>query len=173
MSLSIDELYSLYGMYGVNGVTQTNSQSTAASETETKATEGDSYISTIAGLDPNAAIPSENYNDLALKIKSASQAAKEANSTDYASVAGTVSETDETQAVGGAGGGGGSSDSDEDDTETEVVTINGVTYLQTTTTDEDGNTTVTRVRIGTVQTADGQKAADASPSPAAQALASA
>jgi hypothetical protein len=61
----------------------------------------------------------------------------------------TADETEETEAAGGAGGagGGGSSDSDED-TETELVTINGVTYLQTTTTDENGNTTVTRTQVG-------------------------
>jgi hypothetical protein len=57
----------------------------------------------------------------------------------------------ETEESGGAGG--GSSDSEET-TETEVVTINGVTYLQTTTTDESGNTTVTRTQIGA---ADDQK----------------
>jgi hypothetical protein len=62
---------------------------------------------------------------------------------------GSATETAESGGVGG----GVSSDSEEM-TETEVVTINGVTYLQTTTTDESGNMTVTRTQIGA---ADDQK----------------
>ena len=189
MSLSIDELSSIYGMYGVNGLSQYNTQAASSSEAEKKATDGDSYISTIADLDPNAAIPSENYNDLARQIKSAAGSSESANSTVYASVtdslrtdadgagtsaAGTsaAGSTDAaTESVGGSGGSGGagSSDSDED-TETEVVTIDGQTYLQTTTTDSNGNTTVTRTPIGAapVDTTAGTSAA---PSAAAQALA--
>ena len=170
MSLSIDELSSLYGMYGVNGLSQNNNQSVGSTETEKKATDGDSYISTIAGLDPNAAIPSENYNDLAKMIKSASGSAENSNATEYASV--TSSTENETGAVGGAGGSGGgdSSDSDEE-TETEIVTINGQTYLQTTTTDANGNTTVTRTPIGNAPV-DESKGTVATPSAGAQALTS-
>jgi hypothetical protein len=170
MSLSIDELSAIYGLNGVNGVTQTNnSTNIPTSEAEKKATDGDSYISTIAGIDADAAIPSDNYNDLARMIKSSSSAGGSTSSTEYASVKESTAQTEdseETQAAGGAGGaGGGSSDSDSD-TETEVVTINGVTYLQTTTTDENGNTTVTRTPIGSA----GED--NAQPSAAAEALAS-
>jgi hypothetical protein len=160
MALSIDELNSLYGLYGVNGITQTSTQNTQISGTEKKATDGDSYISTIAGMDLDAAIPSENYNDLARKIQSAAAAGQTQDSTEYASVTESTSQTAGTegaQAAGGASGGGGSSDSEEE-TETEVVTINGVTYLQTTTTDESGNTTVTRVQLS-ADSADGDEKA--------------
>ena len=188
MSLSIDELSSLYGMYGVNGLSQNSTQSVTSADAEEKATDGDSYISTIAGLDPNAAIPSENYNDLAKMIKSAAGSTETSNSTEYASVSGTTgtassttgvtsttseASTETAGAVGGAGGSGGgsSSDSDDDeDSETEVVTINGQTYLQVTTTDSNGNTTVTRTPIGGTPV-DETKGVSAAPSAAAQALA--
>jgi hypothetical protein len=167
MALSIDELSAIYGLNGVNGVTQTNnSTNIPTSEAEKKATDGDSYISTIAGMDANAAIPSDNYNDLARMIKSASSAGGSTSSTEYASVKDSTADSEETQAAGGAGGAGGGGSDSSSETETEVVTINGVTYLQTTTTDESGNTTVTRTPIGS--------AGDdiAQPSAAAEALAS-
>jgi hypothetical protein len=173
MALSIDELSSLYGLYGVNGVTQTSTQNTKTSGTEQQATDGDSYISTIAGMDLDAAIPSENYNDLARKILSTSAEDKTQDSTEYASVTDSASQTAETggtQAAGGGSGGGDSSDSDDDDTVTEVVTINGVTYLQITTTDEDGNTTVTRTQIGAAPSDNDGKAVGTTTSAAAQAL---
>jgi hypothetical protein len=150
MALSIDELSSRYGFYGVDGTAQNGTRNTKASGTEQKEEDGDSYISTIANIDSDAPIPSENYNDFARKIKLSAAAGQAQDSTEYASVAGGTSQaagTEGTQAAGGGGAvGGGSSDSEED-TETEVVFINGEAYLQTTTTDEDGNTTVTRTKL--------------------------
>jgi hypothetical protein len=96
--------------------------------------ETDSYIPSVASAD--MVIPSGTYNSKGLEV-----------GNEYYS---SNSESGSTGTVGGAGGGSGSSDSDsEDDTETQIVTIDGVTYLQTTTTDENGNTTVTRTQIGT------------------------
>jgi hypothetical protein len=92
MVLSINELSSLYGLYGLNGITQTGTQNTQTSENEQEATDGDSYISTIAGLDLNAAIPSENYNDLPVKIKSAASVGETQNSTEYAAVTDSTSQ---------------------------------------------------------------------------------
>lgn len=151
MALSIDELSSLYGLNSVNGVAQTATQTVTETEADKKAMDGDSYISTIAGYDPNAAIPSENYNDLAKQIMAAARSEK-TNTAETAKTEDTQSSgqaAESTQAAGGgSGSGGGSSDEDEDETTTEIVTINGQTYLQTTTTDSSGNTTVTRVPIG-------------------------
>jgi hypothetical protein len=102
----------------------------------------DSYIPSVASAD--MVIPSGTYNSKGLEV-----------GTDYYGSnnesGSTSTQTQESSsAVGGAGGGGGSSDSDSDeDTQTQIVTIDGVTYLQTTTTDENGNTTVTRTQIGT------------------------
>ena len=169
MSMSIEELSSLYGTYGINGLSQVNSQSVSSSETEKKATDGDSYISTIAGMDLNAAIPSENYNDLARMVKSASASSANSNATEYESVENSTDA--DTESVGGAGGSGGGSSSDSDEeTETEIVTINGRMYLQTTTTDSEGNKTVTRTSVGSAP-ADGAKGVGSEPSAAAQALA--
>jgi hypothetical protein len=110
---------------------QTINTSTQESQIQSdkKNNDKDSYISTISSIDE--AIPCGIYNAQGLEV-------------------GAGSDTTTTQSQGGGavgGGGGDSSDSDED-TETEVVIINGVTYLQTTTTDENGNTTVTRIPIG-------------------------
>ena len=62
----------------------------------------------------------------------------------YAKISGT--EESEGEGASAAGGGGGSSE-DSDDTSTEVVIINGVPFLETTTT-ENGITTTTRVPLG-------------------------
>jgi hypothetical protein len=87
--------------------------------------EADSYISTISSADE--AIPSGIYNSSGLEVGAGDGASSEAS--------------------GSGGAGGGASDSEEETT-TEIVTINGITYLQTTTTDENGNTTVTKTEIG-------------------------
>jgi hypothetical protein len=108
---------------------QTINTSTQESQIQSdkKNNDKDSYISTISSIDE--VIPCGIYNAQGLEV-------------------GADSDTTTTQSQGGgAAGDGDSSDSDED-TETEVVIINGVTYLQTTTTDENGNTTVTRIPIG-------------------------
>jgi hypothetical protein len=101
--------------------------------------EKDSYISSAASAD--IAIPSGIYG-----ADGVERTVDSVYGTAVGTQAGgTTTETEESGGVGGAGG--GSSDSEET-TETEIVTINGVTYLQTTTTDESGNTTVTRTQIG-------------------------
>jgi hypothetical protein len=116
----------------------------------------DSYISAIT--DSGAAIPSSTYGANGLETESFSPVTDTNTDSDVS--------TEEDSAVSGAvgGGGGGSSDS-EDETTTEIVTINGVTYLVTTTTDENGNETVTRTKIS-----DASEASSASASVAASAL---
>jgi hypothetical protein len=113
---------------------QTINTSTQESEVQSdkKNSDKDSYISTISSIDE--AIPCGTYNAQGLEVGTGS------NTT-------TTSQSQGGGAVGAGGSGGESSDSEED-TETEVVTINGVTYLQTTTTDANGNTTITRTPIG-------------------------
>jgi hypothetical protein len=99
--------------------------------------EKDSYISSVASAD--IAIPSGIYG---------ADGVERTDDSAYGAAAGTQASGSATEtAESGGVGGGGSSDSEET-TETEVVTINGVTYLQTTTTDESGNMTVTRTQIG-------------------------
>ena len=179
MSLSIDEYALLNGLTGVNGLTQPGAQNVSSAENEKKATDGDSYISSLSQMNEGVALPSDNYNDLARMIKSAAKADKSTNATEYAEAAsaagltqagqteasaaeasaasGTGSDEDETEeagsvsGAGGSGGSGGGSESSESETETEIVTINGVTYLQTTTTDSEGNETVTRRQIGAAE----------------------
>lgn len=127
MSLKIEEYLSSIG-----ALTTSTTQSTATVQdtAKTTASDHDSYISSVA--DSTAALPSDNYNDI-LKIM---QSAKSEASGTSTSSEEAVSKT----ASGGSGGGGGS---EEEETTTEVVTIDGVTYLETTTT-TDGVTTVTR-----------------------------
>lgn len=133
MSLRIDEYLSSIG--AVSGTTVQGTNTTASVE-DTSKKETDSYISSVSSADE--AIPCENYNDILKVIQSAKA---EGNQT------ATSSETtEESGAAQGAGGGGGGGSEDEDETTTEVVTINGVTYLQTTTV-TDGVTTVDRTVI--------------------------
>jgi hypothetical protein len=102
-------------------------------QTQKKESDMDSYIPSVASAD--MVIPSGTYNAKGLEVGAGGST--------------TAQETSTSQGgAGGVGGGSDSSDSDED-TKTEVVVINGVTYLQTTTTDENGNTTVTRTPIST------------------------
>lgn len=97
---------------------------TASSETaETQDRKGDSYIP--SGVDSSAAIPNDQYNDI-LKVMSQVQTG-----------------SSEDNAGGAASGGGEGSSGSEEETTTKTVTINGVTYLETTTT-KDGTTTVTK-----------------------------
>jgi hypothetical protein len=102
-----------------------NTQQTET-QTDNKESDKDSYIPSLASAD--MVIPSGTYNAQGLEVGNGSNATAE-----------------ETSA---SGAGGGDSSNSEEDTETEVVIINGVAYLQTTTTDENGNTTVTRTQIG-------------------------
>jgi hypothetical protein len=110
-------------------IAQTQMINNQQTDVQTSRTESDrdSYIPSIASVD--TAIPSSTYGASGLEVGTENSVT-----------------TQDTGASGGAGG-GASSDSEEETT-TEVVTINGVTYLQTTTTDENGSTTVTRTQIG-------------------------
>jgi hypothetical protein len=129
MNISSIQLNSYLTSIAQSQTINTNTQESEI-QTEEKNNDKDSYISTISTIDE--AIPCGTYNSQGLEVGVGSNA--------------TTTQSQSTEAVGG-GSGGGSSDSEED-TETEVVTINGVTYLQTTTTDANGNTTVTRIPIG-------------------------
>jgi hypothetical protein len=140
-SVNYDESY-LEAIAQVQAITSQQTAQTNAQTDKTTESARDSYISSITNTD--TAIPSGTYGADGMEV------------VDTFSPVTTVNTDSDTSAnqnaavSGGSGGAGGgdSSDSDED-TETELVTINGVTYLQTTTTDESGNTTVTRTRIGT------------------------
>jgi hypothetical protein len=112
-------------------IAQTQTMSNQQTNVQTGKTESDkdSYIPSIASAD--TAIPSGTYGANGLEV-----------GTDNSAT------TQDAGASGGAGGAGGGSSDSEEETTTEVVTINGVTYLQTTTTDENGSTTVTRTQIG-------------------------
>jgi hypothetical protein len=116
-------------------IAQSQAINTQQSQTQTQTGESDkdSYIPSVASAD--MVIPSGTYNAQGLEVGVGGSATSQETSTSQGG-------------AGGVGGGSDSSDSDED-TQTEIVTINGVTYLQTTTTDENGNTTVTRKQIST------------------------
>lgn len=134
MSLSIDELLS-YG--GVTFASPVQGTQTAASESGSVSGDTDSYISSVGSQ--AEALPCENYNDI-LKVMKNAEA--EGNRSD------TDSETAQNSgAVSGSGGGGGSDSGSEEETTTQIVTINGVTYLETTTV-SDGVTSVQRTVIG-------------------------
>lgn len=129
MSLKIDEYLSNCG--ALSSLVQQN-ENTTVQAAESSEKERDSYISSVSNSEE--AIPCENYNDILQVIKSAKA---EAGGT------ATSSEASEgTESVGSSGGSGGSSESEEETT-TEIVTINGVTYLEITTT-SNGVTSVTR-----------------------------
>jgi hypothetical protein len=118
--------------------TQQNNVQSGGTESEK-----DSYISSAASAD--IAIPSGIYG---------ADGVERTVDSVYGTAAGTQAGGATTETAESGGVGGGESSDSEETTETEVVTINGVTYLQTTTTDESGNMTVTRTQIGA---ADDQK----------------
>ena len=140
MSLRIDEYLSYAG-----GVSELLKNQTAAQNVSTQGTESkdaDSYVSTIGSSD--AAMPSENYNDI-LKVIQKTKA--EAGQSDGYSASGGAGQASGTGAAGSAGGGGDSDD--ETTTTTKTVVVNGVTYLETTTV-ENGVTSVQRTKISGV-----------------------
>jgi hypothetical protein len=112
-------------------IAQTQALNNQQTSVQTGSTESDkdSYIPSVASTD--AAIPCGTYGADGLEVGTDNNASSQG-----------------AGASGGAGGAGGGSSDSEEETTTEVVTINGVTYLQTTTTDQSGNTTVTRTQIG-------------------------
>jgi hypothetical protein len=171
MKMSIDEIYSKYynttavsALNDISSVQSVKTDDESSSETvgSVSASKTDTYVSTITSQDTE--LRSENYNDIINQIRQAkaAMASKEAASDadeDYSSlIGGTDDSTSESESagsasasgsVGGAGGSGGGSSSDDDEEETTtIVVINGQRYLETTTTNADGSTTVTRTPIG-------------------------
>lgn len=152
-------------------IAQTQAINTKQEDTQTTTQEDrDSYTSSIANIAD--AIPSGTYGANGMELETFLPVTATGTDSDVSTVETTGTAASGTSASGAAdgvsgGGAGGSSDSD-DDTETEIVTIDGITYLQTTKTDENGNTTVTRTPIGTAATDD--TSTTAGTSTAAQAL---
>lgn len=140
MSINIDEY-----LNSISALTATSVQSVTATQeaAQTQKEDRDSYIP--SGVEADAVLPSDNYNDILKVMQSAN-----AEGTGTGTASGTQTSAGESGGVSGsapAGGGGDSGSGEDDETTTEVVTINGVTYLETTTT-TDGVTTVTRTVIG-------------------------
>lgn len=135
MSLKIDEYLNSVGALASIAQQTGNSVQTSANTVQQ---DRDRYISSAGSTEE--AIPCENYNDI-LKVMQSAKAEGNETATSSESSAGSGS------AAGAASGGDGSESSSEDETTTEVVTINGVTYLQTTTV-SNGVTTVQRTEIG-------------------------
>lgn len=150
--MSISELSSyinsLQSMLAANNQQKTATTSTASSEKASAET--DNYISSLSATDE--ALPCENYNDILMKIMASYKSQENNSSTEYETLASALdntsaeSDTDSTTAAanGSAGGSNGASSDASSTTETEIVIINGKPYLQTTTTNEDGTTTITQ-----------------------------
>lgn len=155
MSLRIDEYLSYCGEVSELLKNQTASQNVSTQDAASK--DADSYVSTIGSSD--AAMPSENYNDILKVIQKTkaeagqsqgSSASGGAGQTEQASAAGASGQTEQASGTGAAGGAGGGGDSDDDSTTTtKTVVINGITYLETTTV-ENGVTSVQRTVISGV-----------------------
>ena len=129
---------------------QSSVQRTATSSSSDS--DQDSYISSIT--DSSDPLVSDNYNDILQKLASAlttsstsesSSDSTGSNATSTSADSSTSASASSASATAGTSG-SSSDDSSSSETETEVVTINGVTYLQTTTT-ENGVETVTRTVI--------------------------
>lgn len=126
------------------------SQSTQQTNTSQskQSSDGDSYVSSIS--DGSTPLFSDTYNNLVSQIQNASSSSTDTN----ADTSGNSSDSSSSSSAAASGssdsvsgsGSSGSSDSDSDQT-TQIVTINGVTYLEITTT-ENGEETVTRIPIG-------------------------
>jgi hypothetical protein len=147
MSLSINDY--LESLNAITAASQNVSAANTTNQADTVSSEKDSYIA--SEIDADSVLPSDNYNDILDVIRSAkAELNSSSDNSDSDTGSASVSSGSDTEAVGsagGSGGGGGSDSDDEDETTTEVVTINGQTYLETTTT-SNGITTVTRTKIG-------------------------
>ncbi len=135
VSLRIDEYLSYCGEVSELLKNQTASQNVSTQD-------ADSYVSTIGSSD--AAMPSENYNDIFKEIQKTKAEAGQSQS--YSENTGQITQASGTGAARNTGGGG---DSDDETTTTKTVVINGVTYLETTTV-ENGVTSVQRTAISGV-----------------------
>jgi hypothetical protein len=134
-SVNLESYLTAIAQTKINRAEQSNEQ------TETSENNSDSYISGISSA--ATAIPTGTYSASGTEVNTFLPVT--ATNTDS-----DVSASQNATSAEGSGGAGGSSSSDsEDETETEIITINGVTYLQTTTTDANGITTVTKTQIGT------------------------
>lgn len=125
MSIRIDEYISSTG--AISDL-MNQQKSTGTDATEVTEQRLDAYISgTEETTEP---IPCENYNDILQVMRKAdAQKSQEEASTENSG-----------QPAGGTGTGGSE---EEEETTTKMVTVNGVTYLETTTV-SDGVTTVIR-----------------------------
>lgn len=138
-----------------------SSTSTAAADTAS-GSDLDSYVSSI-GSSSSSSMPSETYNNIMEIIKANKQAAGESASaptdqeiedvlsaldTDSSSSDSDTAETVSASSASGSSSSDSSSSDSSSDTETETVTgPDGSIYLRTTTTDEDGNETVTVTKL--------------------------
>jgi hypothetical protein len=149
MAISINEY-----LESINAITAASQNVAAANntnQTDTVSSEKDSYIA--SEVDADSVFPSDTYNDILDVMRSAKAELNSSDDSDSGTAEAAASGESETETVGsagGSGGGGGSDSDDEDETTTEIVTINGQTYLETTTT-SNGITTVTRTKVGASQ----------------------
>ena len=149
VSLRIDEYLSYCGEVSELLKNQTASQNVSTQDADGK--DADSYVSTIGSSD--AAMPSENYNDILKEIQKtkaeAGQSQSYSENAGQTSGPGTSGQTTQASGTGAAGNTGGGRDSDDETTTTKTVVINGVTYLETTTV-ENGVKSVQRTAISGV-----------------------
>lgn len=127
MSIKIDEYISSTG--AVSDLL--NSQRAAGTGTEKSEQQNlDEYVP--GASESSDSIPCENYNDILQVMRKADAQKNQEEASE--------------QTAGGAGAGGTGGSDSEEETTTKMVTINGVTYLETTTV-SDGVTTVIRSAI--------------------------
>lgn len=137
--MSITNINDYLNSIGVLSTSMTQPSVPKAAENTSTSSNQDSYISSIS--DSDEALSCDTYNDILQKLASALST----SSTSESSSNSTDAKTSSNTATDGTFG--NSSDKSSNSTsETEVVTLNGVTYLQTTTT-ENGVETVTRTVI--------------------------
>lgn len=121
MSLKIDEYSGYYETVSQTTAQKAIAKTQAEDESEKKR---DSYISSIGNAEEIS--PCENYNNILLKVFQQSNAD---SSQSYSS----ADKSEESQTGSGTAESTDSGSENEDETKTEIVTINGVTYLETTT----------------------------------------
>ena len=157
MSLRIDDYLSSIESLSTLTATQPG---TATSAVSANSSQEDSYISSIGSSDDVSV--SDTYNDFAYQMlkntsssSSASASASDSTSasasasapaSDSASASSAASTSDTSSSSQASGGSSGSDSSSDSDTTTQVETINGITYLVTTTS-ENGVETTTRTVI--------------------------
>lgn len=105
-------------------------------------TDGDTDTYTSTQSNPDIALPSENYNDIVAQLATvvSESSESETNTSDS-------HDNDSFQSTGSPSWSGGDESSE---TQTEVVFIHGLPYLQTTTTNKDGSTTVKQEPMGNI-----------------------